>query len=120
MKVKVLHGMVLVNMFQKKNETKICEDLGNLFLQKLSVDCYEYDEICLLFYQYNFKNSLKERTQNIWTEGNTTYYKITPKTNLEHTDLKVLIQFKNKAWTIFLGTLAEGHLRKGGKTYPEI
>ena len=87
MKVKVLRGMVLVNKFHKTNEIKTCKDLGNRFLQKLSFECYEYDEICSVFHQYNFQNSLKERTRNIWTRENTCY-KVSPKTNLEHIDMK--------------------------------
>ena len=32
----------------------------------------------------------------------------------------VFIQYKNKTWTIFLGALTGGHLKKGGKTYTVI
>ena len=51
--------------YKKTNEAKACEDLGNIFQQNLSFECYEYDEICLVFDQYNFQNSLKERDCNI-------------------------------------------------------
>ena len=94
--------MVLVK-FHKTNEIKTCEDLGNRFLQKLSFECYKYDEICSVFHQYNFQNYLKERTRNIWTGENTTCYKVSLKTNLEHIDMKqFLSSTKTKHELFFL------------------
>ena len=66
------------------------------FCESCILNDFEYHEICLVFDQYSFQNSLKESTGNTWSRENTIYYNVTPETNLEYINMK---EFLSKAKT---------------------